>query len=589
MKFTVDYDNRSLISADPLYGNQLETNIDLLEFTMPADLVGFSISILYATAKGGFIGSEVLTGSYVSGDLHAHLTAGITQYEKVKFCLVATLASPVMTWRSAMVELEFGETIVSSGEEAILGGLDASYIPASDPGSYYTAETVGGQLQEIGAVLDGMGDIEGLGIYNVKSYGAKGDNLTDDTAAIKLAIAALPTGTNEDGTTRYDEGGILYFPPGTYLITDTLTLAKNGITVLGAGVNQTTLNFSTMTGAKDCLSAGSIITDSNIDLYKLVFKDFQIVGGAGVNDGIHLENIHRYEITRVDVFYCNNDGVHLEEAYSGEINNCHVAGNQGIGINAAATASGRNYACHAIRVTGGEVQGNNAGGIYIYGSSAPFVSCIIEANSVFGIKTSEAMSPTISGCYFESNVKDIWLTSGGDNGIGGVIAGNYNGNSSTTGILIDNHQEVEIHGNFMNNITLGSASIRCNVGVNHVTTVTDNGTGNIHITSDDDWINMNQGVYMPHGFAVQNSLGNYPTENLFDGQVCILNDRLWIYHSATETWDALLSSDFMAFKTCTTATRPTTGNVNGRSLLDLTINKVITYVDGSWYSDGVSV
>ena len=57
-----------------------------------------------------------------------------------------------------------------------------------------------------------------------RAFGATGDGSTDDTAAIELAIAALP------------DPGVLYFPPGTYIISNTLDLGDRGnITVRGAG------------------------------------------------------------------------------------------------------------------------------------------------------------------------------------------------------------------------------------------------------------------------------------------------------------------------------------------------------------------
>ncbi|MFA5114373.1 MAG: glycosyl hydrolase family 28-related protein [Candidatus Margulisiibacteriota bacterium] len=53
-----------------------------------------------------------------------------------------------------------------------------------------------------------------LPVYNVKNYGAVGDTTTDDTAAIKAAIAAA----------KADGGGTVYFPVGGYKITETLTI-----------------------------------------------------------------------------------------------------------------------------------------------------------------------------------------------------------------------------------------------------------------------------------------------------------------------------------------------------------------------------
>ena len=68
-------------------------------------------------------------------------------------------------------------------------------------------------------------------VVNVKddAYGAKGDGVTDDTTAINAAIAAL--GAN---------GGNIYFPVGTYIISSTIELRdKRNIRFIGpgAGVN----------------------------------------------------------------------------------------------------------------------------------------------------------------------------------------------------------------------------------------------------------------------------------------------------------------------------------------------------------------
>lgn len=63
---------------------------------------------------------------------------------------------------------------------------------------------------------------------SVKSYGAKGDGTTDDTAAIQAAISAVGT-----------SGGVVFFPPGTYRITSALTVTTNGVTLEGAGVAST--------------------------------------------------------------------------------------------------------------------------------------------------------------------------------------------------------------------------------------------------------------------------------------------------------------------------------------------------------------
>lgn len=63
--------------------------------------------------------------------------------------------------------------------------------------------------------------------YDVTSYGAKGDGTTDDTASIQSAINAQ----------YIAGGGIVFFPSGTYLVTDTLVLL-DGAVLLGVNKSQ---------------------------------------------------------------------------------------------------------------------------------------------------------------------------------------------------------------------------------------------------------------------------------------------------------------------------------------------------------------
>lgn len=74
-----------------------------------------------------------------------------------------------------------------------------------------------------------------MAVYDVRSYGAQGDGATDDTAAILRAIDAIPS-----------TGGEVFFPPGTYLISDDLVVNKSYVKLRGAGGSMSLLKIGTL-------------------------------------------------------------------------------------------------------------------------------------------------------------------------------------------------------------------------------------------------------------------------------------------------------------------------------------------------------
>lgn len=110
--------------------------------------------------------------------------------------------------------------------------VDANGVAIVDAGSFFTGVSVEDALQELAE-----------GVYSVKSYGAVGDGVTDDTTAIGLAITAAGA------------GGTVFFPKGVYLISDTLTMLT-GQTWKGINRNESIIRLaSTVTSITVVITA----------------------------------------------------------------------------------------------------------------------------------------------------------------------------------------------------------------------------------------------------------------------------------------------------------------------------------------------
>lgn len=100
-------------------------------------------------------------------------------------------------------------------------------------------------------------------LFNVKSFGAKGDGFTDDTDAVQSAIVALQTATIP--------GGILYFPKGSYLLNGTAewqsaVVTAGNVTIRGDGVGlsklvQVDASYPVLAIGPDAVAAGKVLIE----------------------------------------------------------------------------------------------------------------------------------------------------------------------------------------------------------------------------------------------------------------------------------------------------------------------------------------
>lgn len=124
-------------------------------------------------------------------------------------------------------------------------------------------------------------------IISVKDYGAVGDGVTDDTAAVQAAIDDVCS----------SGGGTLYIPAGTYLLSDTLDVTVSNISLMGAGKWDTILYRTTDYG--DTISftgddtTGTLITNINLSDVSFVSEGLTTSGSHVDMNGVSRVNIDR--------------------------------------------------------------------------------------------------------------------------------------------------------------------------------------------------------------------------------------------------------------------------------------------------------
>jgi hypothetical protein len=131
---------------------------------------------------------------------------------------------------------------------------------------------------------------EGMPVISVKTYNAKGDGTTDDTAAIKAALTAVAV-----------TGGTLYFPAGTYAYATSPNFARAGVNVFA---DRATIFKHTGTGNAFTIDGGA--TGSGI--LGLRFDNITVQGNANSTNGIYVRSIHHSLFNHPQVKGCATKG-----------------------------------------------------------------------------------------------------------------------------------------------------------------------------------------------------------------------------------------------------------------------------------------
>lgn len=128
------------------------------------------------------------------------------------------------------------------------------------------------------------------GFISVKDYGAKGDGVTNDTAAIQAAI---------------DSGyKTIWFPDGEYLFTPPLLVNQNGLTLWGAGpLSGPALKGSKLVPTATASSAIKVASTGNVSI--LEFRSLELSGNATCTDGIEFGNVAgNFYANAINIYNC---------------------------------------------------------------------------------------------------------------------------------------------------------------------------------------------------------------------------------------------------------------------------------------------
>jgi hypothetical protein len=237
---------------------------------------------------------------------------------------------------------------------------------------------------------------------SVRDYGARGDGVTDDTAAIQAAVAASKK---------------LFFPAGRYRLTSSITISGvNGLVLEGAGASLEAGGVTYEDNAVLVFDGAPIGSDGlvisgfvGVTLKNLVIS--QRRGGIGGGRALYLHTGHDFVLESVKVDSATGSvgkgivlggGSGATAAFLGVIRNCKVFAQGGAAFEAAATNTTLLFDCCY-----------QVGGKFLLDgiTYSTFNSCASELSPDYGYELKGCTNLTFNSCGGEGNAKGVFYTS----------------------------------------------------------------------------------------------------------------------------------------------------------------------------------
>lgn len=227
---------------------------------------------------------------------------------------------------------------------------------------------------------------------DVKSFGAKGDGRTDDTAPIQRAFDAV----------QKAGGGSLVVPAGRYRLTAPLRLLGQHapLVIRGEGWSSRIINENTMGQPALVIGRHDWDGDDQQGNAYLTLADLAIIGNPRSGDGIQLLNVREVTLSNNLITANGGSGVYAFRCWASYYlgNRILRNGHHGLDLDRDANA----VAVDRCQILG---QGEHAG-IRIMGSDGPTISsCDIEGNRVGILLENKRASNNLRviGNHFEKN------------------------------------------------------------------------------------------------------------------------------------------------------------------------------------------